>query len=632
MRNFIGLFFLILFFPSEMFGEKTSSEASKNILIINSYHIGYQWSDEMIKGVSSTLDSASNVFYYTEFMDSKRFLSYELFSYFYSYLNSKYSAIPFDLLIVTDNNALDFVLQYEDSTLFKEKPTVFAGITNVGDYDFEKKDVYGIVEEHGLSKVFYSMTKMFPSRKNIHVILDKSYTSSIYKDILKDYAQSHDSHKIIVVSHLNSESITEYASKLSDNDILFFLDCNVDAENRIINNYTLVKSIVESTDIPIYSQLIAQMDGIFCGEINNGIEHGDVIGKMAIQLLNGEQPDPKIIHPNPALYFNHHELEKYNIDDELLPRGAVIYNAPVSIFKKIKNSTKWIHYLIAIFIIGLIFLMITLFRMRKQKQLLFIEKEHAVRSENMKSSFLAHISHEFRTPLNAILGFSDILKIENDDPDLINHIDQICGSSEMLVKLINDILDLSLIDAKEIKLSERKIYLPDFFETLLQRNQFAINHLQKENLDICYNIPNTAPYYIFTDEIRLNQILQNLISNAVKYSAQGQIAFNYSIVNKEDIIKSKNKDLQKYPFVHDQYFRFQIEDQGIGIMNNQIPLIFNRFRALDQKYISDESGVGLGLFITKSLINIMGGEIWVESEVSVGTRFSFILPCQPDFS
>lgn len=223
-------------------------------------------------------------------------------------------------------------------------------------------------------------------------------------------------------------------------------------------------------------------------------------------------------------------------------------------------------------------------------------KEKAENADLLKSTFLANMTHEIRTPLNAIVGFSDLLSIETDPELRESYINLIKANNDLLLNLINDVLDLSKIEADMMSLDYTDVDLPSLMRDVQSMMQFRVPPGVAFVLDPCgemmFNI----------DRNRLVQILGNLLTNAMKYTSEGEIRFGYRLM--ED-------------FIH-----FYVTDTGTGIPPEKKKKIFVRFVQLD----GHKQGIGLGLAICKGLVMKMGGDIFVESEVGKGATFRFTLP------
>jgi signal transduction histidine kinase len=235
-------------------------------------------------------------------------------------------------------------------------------------------------------------------------------------------------------------------------------------------------------------------------------------------------------------------------------------------------------------------------------------KEKAEESEKLKSAFLANMSHEIRTPLNSILGFSEFLKkdtLSKEKKEL--YLNMIDSGGQRLLTIISDIVDISKIEAGQFSLSYEIAMLNEIIDDLQQ--QFSIATTKKSiELKTVKPLDNYSSF-ISTDITRFSQIISNLLENAIKFTDKGEIEFGYQINN--------NKLL------------FHVRDTGIGIPKDFHHLIFERFRQTDTQESKLPTGTGLGLSIAKGIVELFGGNIWVESEAGTGACFYFELPYLP---
>ncbi len=235
-------------------------------------------------------------------------------------------------------------------------------------------------------------------------------------------------------------------------------------------------------------------------------------------------------------------------------------------------------------------------------------KKQAEQADKLKDAFLSNMSHEIRTPMNAIIGFSDLLKVPSlTQEQKEKFVDIINQNGAILLNLIDDIIDIAKIESGSVETisSNTDIHelLDELFETYhLQKKQSIKLKLIKESGD--------ENFYLFTDAIRLRQILSNLLSNAYKFTDTGEIHFGYN-----------TKTEQKA-----QMIEFYVSDTGIGIEKDKIHFIFERFGQSEGSYKRNIRGTGLGLPISKKLVQLLGGDMWVETTKDTGTTFRFTIP------
>lgn len=237
-------------------------------------------------------------------------------------------------------------------------------------------------------------------------------------------------------------------------------------------------------------------------------------------------------------------------------------------------------------------------------------KEKAEESDQLKSAFLANMSHEIRTPMNAILGFAELITISDSEITPVekeNFIKLINSSGKNLLRLIDDIIDISKIEAGQIKIHEKECNLNHTLKDIQHSFLEIRKHKGKENIDIRLNEnAQSQNLVINTDTLRLNQIFTNLIDNALKFTEDGFIEFGYELLNKEK-------------------FLFYVKDTGVGMDSKKKDIVFDRFTKIEDDNSRFYRGAGLGLAICKSLVELLGGKIWVESTPSVGSTFYFDL-------
>ena len=241
---------------------------------------------------------------------------------------------------------------------------------------------------------------------------------------------------------------------------------------------------------------------------------------------------------------------------------------------------------------------------------LVIAKEKAEESEKYKLAFLANMSHEMRTPLSGIVGLLHFINEDTSATDRQEYIDLIDNSATQLLRLIDDIMDIAKIEAKQLIFAPVPVNINDMMREL---KMFFNNHLhvnKKEQVELILDDSEFMKQCVINvDPVRLRQTLNNLLSNASKFTDNGYIRFGY---------KPINSNVQLYFFV---------EDTGIGINESAQKYVFERFKQVhDKKEQTKYGGTGLGLTICKNIVEMMGGEIGVKSEEGKGTTFYFTLP------
>ena len=242
---------------------------------------------------------------------------------------------------------------------------------------------------------------------------------------------------------------------------------------------------------------------------------------------------------------------------------------------------------------------------RKNQDALLLAKDKAEENDRLKTAFLHNLSHEIRTPMNAIIGFSEMLNNNKiDENRKKQYIDIVINSSNQLLSIINDVLIISSIETKQEKVNFENINLNNILNHIYSIYKPQAD-LKKISLEIKFGLPNEEAE-ILTDRTKVTQIITNLLSNALKFTSKGFVEMGYSLKENE--------------------IEFFVKDTGIGIKKELFFVIFERFRQADYSINKKYGGTGLGLSISEGLVKLLGGKIWVTSELNNGSTFYFTIP------
>ncbi|MDQ3048299.1 MAG: ATP-binding protein [Bacteroidota bacterium] len=251
----------------------------------------------------------------------------------------------------------------------------------------------------------------------------------------------------------------------------------------------------------------------------------------------------------------------------------------------------------------------TFFERKKVEEEMRNARRKAEESDKSKSEFLANMSHEIRTPMNAIIGYVDLMLQDSISPEHRSYLETLKDSGNLLLTLISDILDLSKIEAGQLVVDSVPCSLTDMFLSI-EANARSLVLRSESKIELVKHFPVTIAAQIFSDPTRLQQIMYNLLSNAVKFSHAGKIEFGVELLDSVTM-------------------KFFVKDSGIGIQEKDRKKIFEMFGQADASTTREHGGSGLGLTISKKLVELMGGKIWVESQHGIGSTFYFTLPYKP---
>jgi signal transduction histidine kinase len=636
--NLLSCVLLLIFTFLTQFG--ISQTTKYNLLYINSYNLGYNWSDSIYKGIEKALNH-KNISIYIENLDAKRFgqKNFEIFTHS---LREKYKSTHFDAIITSDNDALDYMIEY-GSKLYPNVPVTFCGIKNPEDYNFEGRRIYGFIESTNPMKTVGVLINLLPEAKSLLFITDNTTTGTVIKPDYDNIRKLFPSIKVNFISDIDEKEILKIIKKGDQGDIVYLLRINRDKYGNMLDYMEFFKEITKVSPNPVFADEEAMMGhGVVGGNANRGYNQGYRAGELAFKLL--KNPDLKVPHINRVedeYIFDHKQLVRFKISKKNLPQGSVIINKPV--FQYIGYITG-LAIIIILLLATVIFLVVLNTKKRKaelkvKEQMAEINnrntlleqsyhqlsdlnhdleeannqlynlnislkeaKQKAEESERLKSSFLANLSHEIRTPLNAILGFSSLLL----EPDLRegaqeNYFNIIQSNSESLLILIDDILDFSKIEAGQIQVHLEEIMINEILEELyISFNQRTLSKSVQMRLN---DAVRKTTVKMLTDKTRFKQIFTNLLTNALKFTEEGYIEFGFRVVNPLEI-------------------QFYVKDTGIGIDKKFHKAIFERFRKVEDS-TRFYSGSGLGLAICKKLTEMLGGKIWVEGDKGIGSTFYF---------
>ncbi len=365
------------------------------------------------------------------------------------------------------------------------------------------------------------------------------------------------------------------------------------SSNALEGQLSFLQQLIDSIPNPIFYK---DAKGVYLGcntafEYFTGLTRETMVGKTVYEVFPKDLAD---------IY--------YEADNSLFKNlGVQTYEAAVAHADGTKRNVmfnKAPYFNTKGRLAGLVGIIMDLTERKKVEDELLSAKEAAEAATRAKSEFLANMSHEIRTPMNAVIGITGLLLEDTLTSEQRDDVETIRKSGEALLTIIDDILDLSKIEAGKMELENQPLHLGSCIETSL--NLEAVKATEK-GLNLAYVIDENVPKDLIADPSRLQQVLVNLINNAVKFTDKGEIVISVS---------SQPVDGCRCHEIH-----FAVKDTGIGIPEDKMSRLFKSFSQIDMSTTRKYGGTGLGLAISKRLVEMMGGEIWAESEEGMGSTF-----------
>ena len=550
----VAIFACLFLAPKAM----ADTKDQEYIVLISSSTFREKWAYDLLETVEKAFNEENSVKVYSETLTTWHFNNQQEIDQKVDYLKDKYSVPPQAVIFVGDPGW--YVCKPLFDTIWRGVPTIICHSMPHTPADINKHydgeyipDDKGVALEHFLENaVYYDVPPSFIQKNIIYVVIVLGTAIVLllfyfmHKRIKKVRETEWQEHLHLLENILDNLPI---AAKVKD----------VDNDMR----YTFINKKAEELFEYPAKEAIGRTDF-------------DIMPEAATMI---RKEDEELVRTGIAQFGTRRFFTNKNEERFTFQNNNIV---------SFSNGRKWILY--------------TAWDITDQKILerkLRLAKEEAEESNRIKSAFLANMSHEIRTPLNAIVGFSSILAEDVSEEERAEYLSIISKNNDILLQLINDILDLSKIEAGTLEYVYANI---DVNKMLSEIEQAARMRQTNANVAICAVTPLEG-LLLYTDQRRVTQVLNNFISNAMKFTNTGSITFGYEEPK-------------------DGYIRFFVTDIGTGIPPEKVADIFNRFVKLD----SFKQGTGLGLAISQNIVKELKGEIGVASELGKGSTFWFTLP------
>lgn len=473
-----------------------------------------------------------------------------------------------------------------------------------------------VAYRYDIDKNMKLATDLFPETKRINFLTDNTFGGITLLGLINNWISKNKNNFPIELRIIDGRNYTFkdagniYHDLDPKTDLAMFSTWRIDKSDNYFVISTTHKLLDYNDHIPGISISTTGIEDVSVGgyiPVYN--TQGKEIGEMVNNWLRSKQAQ-KVNIVECQYTFDYRQLKKFNIAESQLPDGSEIRNKPLSYYEQ--NPVLFLLFcsVTVILILTVIFFQIHAYQkkrnideLEKINAQLAEAKEQAVEADMMKSKFLANMSHEIRTPLNAIVGFSELIVTshkELEEEELQTFSNLITQNTQLLLKLINDVLDFSRIETNKVRFNPENVELIDLANSLILTTESANS---KDSVTLAFESPHEQLWYT-VDKRYLQQVIINLLNNAIKFTDEGTVTLRIEKTGK--IIK------------------FSVTDTGIGIPLDKQELVFRRFEKLNEF----KQGTGLGLSICQTIVEKMNGRIYVDPEYTAGARFVFELPIQ----
>ncbi|MEM5547207.1 ATP-binding protein [Pseudoalteromonas fuliginea] len=623
MKTHIVTVFLFFQLFSANLHAQVSSETTQ-VLLINSINQDMPWQKSVEVGLRAELTRQAFDFdLFVENMDVGRFDEVQQKKVMKLYLQQKYQNRKIDIIVTQSVSAAALLTEFygffpDVPKIYLEPGANFTVPESINTVTINAKLDYKQATQDAVNLI---------NPKELIVILDTTNDMgrNFYQNLLPVIGNDFPHLRIEKWFDVPTETLINKINNAPSDAIVLFTPIFRKYKGKQLSPFQFVKLLTSDNQAPIFSYWHALLgSGIVGGYLLSGETIGNRIAESIIFFKENKSLKPIDDEKLSAHYYDWRQLKKFKIDPQRLPQGSMLSYYEPTYFEE----NKMLIYSAIIIILTLSsFLMFFLilnskrvqllkeldseklkleFRVEQRTKELLTAKDEAEHLALVKSEFLANMSHEIRTPMNGVIGLTNIL-LESELPlKQRQYLDKIKYSSDQLLIVINDILDFSKIESGNTNLEEFPFSVNavvDYIKTTFE------NQAQDKGIKFIVNVASNVPPDLVGDVVRINQVLLNLCSNAIKFTSHGKVSV---CIHAEQILNDDESIL-----IH-----FIVKDSGIGIAPQNVSHLFDAFTQEDSSTTRNFGGTGLGLTISRRLCKLMGGDISVVSTQHLGSEFT----------
>ena len=575
------------------------------ILIIHSYSQSFPWTKFQMEGLQNTFNKAfPDREIPVEYLDWKNFPHQENLQLFKKQLRMKYAHRNWDVVITTDNAALDLALELR-SELFPEAYLIFTGINDYDPRDYTGQSrLTGVIETVDWMSTIHQMLKIHPQARELVVIMDSTEISrALLKEFQRLMPQWKNRVRITTLHDLEMGEILKRVNELPSEALLLVTNFTMDQSKKIFTSREAIRLISQKGHVPVYGLWDMQLGyGIVGGWLLDGHLQGSIAADLALKVLKGEQP-PVVTKSSSRYYLDYKQMERYKITLSNATEDAVMINYPLPIYK------KYLPHIIVAIITILILFILNLFLIRNIRKRQAAERL-AEESNQARETFMTISAHEFRTPLTVLLFQLQLLlkmsrgetKKKPDPEDMSKAADMALVQGRRIHQLVENLL----LASKKGTFGGLLTVSETDLRTVINKVAKELKHpLQTSGstLDLKFEGPCIGQW----EERKIEKLMSHLLSNAIKFG--------------------NGKAIEVSATTEAEGVTITVKDQGIGIHLEDKDKIFEKFGRAVSEY--NFGGFGLGLYLSQRIIALHKGKISVESEPNKGTQFTVYLPFSP---
>jgi len=590
---------------------------TRYILVLNSYHIGYSWSDNEMAGIVETLRKADpRIRPLIEYLDCKHFPKMEHFDLVRDLFRQKYGGRDFALVIAADNPALQFALKYRPQ-LFPHAAVVFCGINGYSpEMIKEQENVTGVAELLDADGTMDAALRLHPATRKVVVVHDYTITGlSTRRETEEQLRDLSGRVNMLYLAQMGTAELAENLRRLPADSLVLALSYSLDKDGQVVNHEAISRLLSENSPVPVYGLHEERLGhGIVGGSLLGGRPQGARAAELALRVLGGEPASriPVDMRSPTRMMFDYQQLARFNIPLTSLPPGSIIVNRPVSFFAEHPSLVLTTLGVIVILAAGIAVLGFNIYRRQMaeeeqkklQTQLLHAQKMEAV------GHLAGGVAHDFNNILTAIIGYTNMTRKKvTADEQLTYFADQVLAASDRAAKLTRSLLAFSRKQVIEPKPAD----LGDIVQGIVKIADRIIGEdIEFRTIRMGHNLT------VLADSGQIEQVILNLCTNARDAMPQGgRLTIETGLIEVDEEYRKRNL-MDKAG----RYALLCVSDSGTGMDEETVKHIFEPF--FTTKEVG--KGTGLGLSIAYGIVKQHNGTISVYSEPGKGTTFKVFLP------